>query len=124
MDQITKHVPSAHLMRIGRFRIKVLQHRPDEGERAMRSLAAGVLPVGAKHTVEVVTAEDQGPIQALGSDRADPVLGVGVRVGRPDRGEDHLRAFPAEHLVEGTGELRVPVVDQEAKARRALLKVD
>jgi hypothetical protein len=43
---------------------------------------------------------------------------------RSDRAEDHLGPFRAEDLVEGAGELRVPVVDQEPYGRRAAVAVD
>ena len=89
----------------------------------MRSLAVVVFGVGAEHMVEMLASENQGPVQALGPDRADPALGVRVRVRSSDRGEDHIRPFRAEHLVEGTGELRVVVADQEPDARRAMLEV-
>src|SRR4029077_11324643 len=38
----------------------------------------------------------------------------GVRLRRLDWGLDHADAFAAEDLVEGLGELRVPIVDEEA----------
>jgi len=86
-------------------------------------LAVVVLRVGAKHEIEVPASEDQGPVQALGSDRPNPALCVRVGVRRLDRGEDHLRPFRTEDLVEGAGELGVPVVDQEPHSLRATLEV-
>src|SRR5438552_7855963 len=76
-----------------------------------------------QHMIEVAASQDQGPVQALGSDRANPALGVRIRVGRADRGEDHPRTLRAEHLVEGAGELPVPIVDQEPHLRQAPLKI-
>ena len=46
-------------------------------------------------------------------DRADPALGVGVRVQRLDGRLDHSHAFAPEDLIEGMVELRVTVVDKE-----------
>src|SRR6266571_2860245 len=37
-----------------------------------------VLDVHPEHTLEVPTAQDEHPVQALGPDRADPTLGEGV----------------------------------------------
>jgi hypothetical protein len=45
---------------------------------------------------------------------ADETLGVGVRPWGSDWHADDLDPFAAEHLVEATGELRVPIVDEEA----------
>src|SRR2546426_113598 len=42
-----------------------------------------------------------------------PTLGEGVGHRRADRRPDDPHALGAEHLVEGTGELGVPVPDQE-----------
>lgn len=70
--------------------------------------------VGTEHMLEVPAAEDEHPIQALCSDRADPPLRERVRAGSQDRRLDDSHAFGAEDLVEGTGELRVAVPDHEA----------
>ena len=40
--------------------------------------------VGPKHLLQVPAAEHEYPVQALGPDRADPPLGVGVRSRSPD----------------------------------------
>jgi hypothetical protein len=62
---------------------------------------------------KVATAEDEDSIEAVGTERAYPALGVGVRVRRLDRRTDHLDPLAPEHLVEGVAELRVPVMDEK-----------
>src|ERR687888_475641 len=53
----------------------------------------------------MAVADDQQPIEAFGADGADEALGVGVRLWCADRRVDHLDAFAAEDLVEGSREL-------------------
>ncbi len=62
-----------------------------------------------EHLLQVRSAHDQQPVQALGTGRADPALGIGVRVGRLHRGHQHRGALGAEHVVERARELRVTV---------------
>ena len=57
-------------------RIRRLQH-----ERPVRTVAVVMLDVDPKDPLQVATADDQGPVEALGADRPDPALGVGVRPG-------------------------------------------
>jgi hypothetical protein len=68
--------------------------------------------------VEMAAAEHEQAIQGLLADGADLALGEGVRSRRTDRGPDDLHARGPEDLVEGTGELRVPVADQEPDASK------
>jgi hypothetical protein len=44
-----------------------------------------VAAVDAEHVLEVASAEDQDPVEAVGSDRPDPPLGEGIRVRQPRR---------------------------------------
>jgi hypothetical protein len=69
--------------------------------------------VDAEDVLEVMPAEDEDPIEAVGADCADPAFGVGVGVRRLDRRADHLDALGAEDLVEGAAEFRVAVVNEE-----------
>src|SRR6266511_2056252 len=69
--------------------------------------------IDAEDVLEVAAAEDQDPVEAVGAKRANPALGVGIRVRRPDRRADHSDAFGPEDLIEGVAELRVTVVDEE-----------
>ena len=76
--------------------------------------------VGPKDPLEVAAAKDDCPVQALGSDSADPALGECVSPRRLDRGHDDLHGLRAEHLVEGSRELRVPISDHEPDASEPL----
>src|SRR5512132_2310452 len=80
----------------------------------MWTLSVVVRGVHAQHRLEVAVAEDQQPVETLGTDAADETLGVGVRLWCADRGLDHGKSFAAENLVEGAAEFTVAVVDQEA----------
>jgi hypothetical protein len=53
--------------------------------------------------------------QALDPDRPDPSLRVGVGIGGLHRRDEHVGVLRAEHVVEGAGELRVSVADEEAQ---------
>ena len=78
--------------------------------------------VDPKDSLEVAAPQDQHPVQAFGPDRADPPLGERVRLRGPDRGLDDLHPFGPEDLVERTGELGIPVADEEPDALKPLLK--
>jgi hypothetical protein len=67
----------------------------------------------------VASAEHEHPVQTLGPDRANPPFGERVRSRGPDRRLDDDHSFGPEDLVEGTGELGVPVPDQEPDALKA-----
>jgi hypothetical protein len=64
---------------------------------------------------EMAAADDQEPVETLVADGADESLRVGVRLRRSHRRVDHLDSFAAEHLVEGSGELAIAIVDQETR---------
>ena len=82
----------------------------------MRPSVIVVRGVGLKDPLQVAVAKDQHPVQALGPNCADPTLGEGVRSRGSDRGLDDPHAPGAEPLVERTGELGIPVADEEAGA--------
>jgi hypothetical protein len=44
----------------------------------VRPFAVVIVDVGAQDVFEVATAEDQQPVETLGSDGADEALGVGI----------------------------------------------
>jgi hypothetical protein len=71
----------------------------------------------------VAVAEDEEPVQVLPTDGADKPLGDSVRPGRADRGLDDLGVFGGEHLIEGSGELRVAVTDEEAERSPTLCEI-
>src|ERR1017187_1170281 len=73
-----------------------------------------VMPdVVAKDCFEMMTAENERPVETLFSDGPYPGLRDRVRTRRSHRCLDHLDAFGGEHLVEAGGELGVAVSDQE-----------
>jgi len=84
-------------------------------ERPMRAVPVVVLDVNPKDLLEVASADEQQPAQALGADGADPALRVGVRVGRTHRCHQHLGALGAEHIVERPRELRITVTQHKAQ---------
>jgi len=59
----------------------------------VRPVGVVVLDVDAQHALELSSARDQQPIEAVAADRADPAFGEGVRVGCPIRGADDLDAL-------------------------------
>jgi hypothetical protein len=69
--------------------------------------------VDAEHLLEMASAENQNPVEAVGANRPHPALSEGVRVRGLDRRADHLDALRPEDLVEGVAELRVAIVDEE-----------
>ena len=84
-----------------------------ESKAAVRPMLVVMPDVIAKDCFEMVTAENERPVEALFSDGPYPPLRDRVRAGRSHRRLDHLDAFGGEHLVEAGGELRVAVSDQE-----------
>ena len=94
---------------------KTAQHRKSRMDARTRERLP-VLPPGQRHR----PAEDQHVVQALAAQCSHESLGECVRPRRPDRCLDHPRAVAGEDVVEGGGELAVPVADQEPEpARRA-----
>jgi hypothetical protein len=62
-------------------------------ERIYAPYAVVVLGVDPQDLLQVPSADNQQPVEALGADRADPSLREGVRVGRLHRCEQHLGAL-------------------------------
>jgi hypothetical protein len=84
-----------------------------ERESAVGALVVVVLDVGAQDVFEVAAANDQEPVRAFVADGADESFRVGVRLRRLHWRVDDPVSLAAEYLVEGGGELAVPIVDQE-----------
>ena len=76
----------------------------------MRPVLVIVLDVVAKDCIEMTTAKNERPVEALFPDGPYPPLHDRVRSRRSHRCLDHLDAFRGEHLVEAGGELRVAVL--------------
>jgi hypothetical protein len=119
MDEATQYIVHSNPRAMGRRkRIGPRLRRP----QVETSMGPGLVVVGGvspEHSLQVVAAEHQHPVQALGPDSTDPPLGEGVRPRGSDRGLDDLCALGAEHLVERTGELGIPVPDQEPDSFKA-----
>ena len=81
----------------------------DAGARCCNGQCRRVAPVRG-----VSATEDEHPVETLGADGADEAFCVGIRLRRTHGRADDSNAFAAEYLVEGTGELAVSIVDQEA----------
>src|SRR6266567_4580955 len=83
-------------------------------ERPVRTIGVVMLDVDPEHLLQVPAPDEQQPIQALGADGPHPALYVRVCSWRPHWREEHLAALRAEHVIEPEGELRVPIMEQEA----------
>src|SRR5262249_34652143 len=88
--------------------------------RAQLQTAMGPEPVVVLHVLgqdclQMPSAQDQQPVQALAPGTRDPALAPSVRVRGPDRGSDHLQTFCPEDSIEGGREVAVSIVDQEAR---------
>ncbi len=85
-----------------------------QSARPMRPMGVVVGGIDPQDLLEVAAANHQQPVQALGPDRTDPALRVGVRVGGLHRRDEHLATLRPEHVIEPAAELRVPIADEEA----------
>jgi hypothetical protein len=90
-----------------------------EVERPVWPVAVVVVGEDPEHLLEVSSAEDQTPVEALGAGGANEALGDGVRLRRSHRRANDLEPFAAEHVVEAARELAVSIANQEAERRRA-----
>jgi hypothetical protein len=88
-------------------------NRRFQPEGSVGTVAVVVLDVGVKHLLQVSSPDDQQPVQTLGPHRPDPAVGVGVGVGPLQRRDQYLGAVRTEDVVEGAGELRIPIANKE-----------
>jgi hypothetical protein len=86
-----------------------------EMERPVGTVPVVVRDVDPKDLLEVTSANDEQPVEALSADRPHPAFGVGVGVRGLHRCDQHLGALGAEHVVEAAGELRVAVAQHKAQ---------
>jgi hypothetical protein len=112
MDQPAEEIAAPHTCR-GRC----VERRPSlwavESDPTVRTSGVVVPNVRPQHNFEVSAPEDQQMVQALTAQRFHPALGEGVGLGSPDRSLDQPHALRGKHLIEGTAELRIPVVEQK-----------
>jgi hypothetical protein len=84
-------------------------------KRSVWSVPVVVLDIDPEGLLQVTTADDQQPVEALGAHRPDPALRMSVRVGGPHRRQEHLGALGAEQIIERAAELRVAVAQHKAQ---------
>jgi hypothetical protein len=94
-----------------------------EVDAAVRACGVVVRDVLGQDVFEVAAVAGEYPVEAFGTHGADPAFRVGVRLRRPWWNLDCFDAGRGEHRVEGGGELRVPVADQEAEPEGVLVDV-
>src|SRR6266511_5385790 len=82
-------------------------------ERSVRPMSVVVLNVDPQDLLKVSAADNQQPVQTLGTHRPDPPFRVSVRVRRLHRRNEHLGALRAQHVIKRTGELGVAIAEQE-----------
>jgi len=87
----------------------------------MWSLLVVVSKVGLEHPLEMPTTVDQDLVEALAAHGPHEPLGEGIRPRCPDRGSDDPDALGAEHRIEGSRELGVPVAHEEPDTRQPVL---
>jgi hypothetical protein len=119
VNEPTESIPAADPERLGgsgepESRARLWRHK---SQATMRTMAVVMIDVGVQDALELVTAGDQDPVEALAPNGADEALGKRVGLRSLDRCSDDLDPLAAEDLVEGPGELRVAIVDQEAWRR-------
>ena len=86
----------------------------------MWSLRHVVSDVRLEHPLEVPTTVDQDVVEALSAHRPHESLREGIRLRCADRGSDDADAFGAEHRIEQSRELGVPVAKEEPNTRQPL----
>ena len=118
MKQATKEVASAHpgSPSLGDQGQTDGWTRRFEPKRSVWTMLVVVLDIPPEDLLQVTTADDQQPVEALGADGPDPPLRIGVGVRGLDRRDDHLGALGAEHVVEPTTEPRVAVAEHKAQS--------
>jgi hypothetical protein len=103
VDEASEQIAAADSPDVGCPARSAWTDRRGQGKAPVGPPALVVLDVHPEHTLEVPTAQDEHPIQALGPDRADPTLGEGVGLRCPDGRGDDLRPVGTKDLVETRG---------------------
>jgi hypothetical protein len=108
VDQAAEQVTAADTIEVDHVsegllveRRRLAERRP-LSQRAVRAVLVVVRRVGREDVVEVTTADDQEPVEALAADAADPTLGVRPRLRSPYGRFDDTDAFGMEDVVEGS----------------------
>src|SRR6266511_3555067 len=112
MDQAAQHVATTDPLGGCCCCRPALHDRSLQLEPTMRPLVVVVVDIPTEHPVEMPPGEDEHPIRALSPHGSHPSLRHGVGPGGPDGSADHADVFGPPDVVEGPGELRVPVTDE------------
>jgi hypothetical protein len=86
-----------------------------QSERPVGTVMVVVGDVDPEHLLEVSSPLISSQSRHSARTRADPALGVGVGVGRLHRRHKRLGSLRPKHVVEGAGELRIPIADEEPR---------
>jgi hypothetical protein len=84
-------------------------------ECAVRPVLVVVRQVARQHCLEMPLTQDQHPVEQLTTYGADPAFGERIRSRRTHRRPQDSDALGGEDRIEGVGELRVSVADEELK---------
>jgi transposase len=82
-------------------------------ECAVRPVLVVVRQVARQHFLEMPLTQDQHPVEQLTTYGADPAFGERIRSRRTHRRPQDSDALGGEDRIEGVGELRVSVADEE-----------
>jgi hypothetical protein len=75
-----------------------------------------MIDVAGDESLKLVLVPDDGSVEKLAADRADPSFSEGVGHRCSDRCFEDLESFGSEHLVEGGGELAATISRTRARA--------
>jgi len=89
----------------------------------VRAVVIEVAHVLVKNSAGVLLVVDQHAVGAFGADAADEPFRIAVRLWHLRRDLDDGDGFRAEDGIEGLGEFRVPVADQEAESADLITEV-
>ena len=87
---------NSKLLSVGAWRLR--RRRGPLVERAVGPVSVVVVGVVDHEPLELVLVPDDGAVEQLAAQIADPALGEGVGHGCPDRGLENLEALGAEDL--------------------------
>jgi hypothetical protein len=90
-------------------------------ECAVRPVLVVVRQVARRHVLEMPLTQDQHPVEQLTTYGADPAFGERIRWRRTHRRPQDSDALGGEDRIEGVGELRVSVADEELELELDLL---
>ena len=119
MDQPSEPVASTDVQRVGVHELRSGRQLwgPRSRDFLGKSLVWTVAVVGpgiaSKNALEMSCIDDEKVVEALGSDRPDEALRIGVRVRCPEWGSQDLGALGPKDLVKARHVFRVAVADKE-----------